>query len=214
MEVYRNNAPAFSSIAGRIVPENISSREQYQEEILAPMYRDIAPYDTQGLLQYEWLNSRGAIARFDRDAIEIRVIDTQECPQADLAIAAAAIAVVKRLYEAPTLQAQQAIDTDALAAILLECIRHAERAEIVHPQYLELLGFPEARCSAQALWRHLIAAMPQGFWQEPLQLIMEQGSLATRIARAVGTDVSRARLRQVYARLCDCLHEGRMFSAA
>ena len=33
------------------------------------------------------MNSRGAIARFDRNAIEIRVIDVQECPKADLAIA-------------------------------------------------------------------------------------------------------------------------------
>ncbi|HAL85576.1 MAG TPA: hypothetical protein DCM31_01010, partial [Deferribacteraceae bacterium] len=37
------------------------------------MYRDIAPYDPECILQEEWLNSRGAIARFDRKAIEIRL---------------------------------------------------------------------------------------------------------------------------------------------
>ena len=47
---------------------------------------DIAPLDPDGTLQHEWLNSRGAIARFDRNAIEIRVLDIQECPVADLAI--------------------------------------------------------------------------------------------------------------------------------
>ena len=40
------------------------------------MYRQIAPLDPDHVVQYEWLNSRGAIARFDRNAIEIRVIDT------------------------------------------------------------------------------------------------------------------------------------------
>jgi len=39
------------------------------------------------VLQNEWLNSRGAIARFERDTIEIRVLDSQETPAAELAIA-------------------------------------------------------------------------------------------------------------------------------
>ena len=45
------------------------------------MYRAIDPLDTEGILQEEWLNSRAAIARFDRGAIEIRCMDTQECPE-------------------------------------------------------------------------------------------------------------------------------------
>jgi hypothetical protein len=31
-------------------------------------------------MDHHFANSRGAIARFDRGAIEIRVIDIQECP--------------------------------------------------------------------------------------------------------------------------------------
>jgi glutamate---cysteine ligase / carboxylate-amine ligase len=100
MEAYRNNAQSIESITGQVIPETVSSRADYERTILAPMYRDIAPHDPQHVLQHEWLNSRGAIARFDRNAIEIRVIDTQECPQADLAIAAATVAVVEALYAA------------------------------------------------------------------------------------------------------------------
>ena len=43
-------------------------------------------YDTKKILDHHFLNSRGAIARFDRNAIEIRLVDIQECPKADIAI--------------------------------------------------------------------------------------------------------------------------------
>jgi gamma-glutamyl:cysteine ligase YbdK (ATP-grasp superfamily) len=224
MEAYRSNAQAFASIAGQVIPETVSSRADYQQSILAPMYRDIAAFDPQCILQQEWLNSRGAIARFDRSAIEIRVIDTQECPQADLAIAAAVIALVQTLYDAGphgsnTLAAQQAIGTDRLAAILLACIRDAEQTAIDDAGYLQLLGFPGSRCSAQALWRRLIEQMQgerrlSAAWRKPLQVMLDRGPLARRILRAVGDDHSRTNLETIYRKLCDCLHQGRMFSPA
>ena len=74
---YMGNQRRLPSIIGNIVPEPVGSEEEYRESILAPMYRDIAPFDPEGTLQDEWLNSRAAIARFDRNAIEIRCLDTQ-----------------------------------------------------------------------------------------------------------------------------------------
>ena len=44
-----------------------------------------------------WVNSRGATARFDRGTIEIRLLDIQECPAADLAIITLIIQVLKWL---------------------------------------------------------------------------------------------------------------------
>jgi carboxylate-amine ligase len=216
METYRTNAQPFESIAGKVIPESVSSRAEYQENILAPMYRDIAEHDPQHLLQYEWLNSRGAIARFDRNAIEIRVIDTQECPQADLAIAAAVVALVASLYEAGehALGPQQAIATDALAEIFLACICNADEAVIDNDEYLTLLGYTGGRCTARELWRHVIEnqTLPD-LWREPLQVILDEGPLARRILQAVGGNYSRVNLEMVYRRLCDCLQEGRMFNS-
>jgi carboxylate-amine ligase len=220
MEVYRGNADPFPSIAGRIVPEPVFSRADYERFILQPMYNDIAPHDPQGLLRHEWLNSRGAIARFDRNAIEIRVLDTQECVQADLAIAAAVTAVLKSLYRAAehagVLADQQAIGTEALSAILLACIRDAEHADIADAEYLALLGYPGERCSAGELWRKLIETAQHEdrlseAWRAPLDVILNQGSLANRLRQAVGADATRAGLQAVYRRLCRCLQEGRMF---
>ncbi|WP_237759679.1 glutamate-cysteine ligase family protein [Sulfuricella sp. T08] len=216
METYRTNQAKIWSTIARVIPDMVTSRAEYQATILAPMYRDIAPFDPEGILQHEWLNVRGAIPRFDRNAIEIRVIDLQECPQADLAIAAAVTAVVRAIYDDKwsSFSMQQAIGTDALVEILHACIRDAEQAVIGDAGYLRLLGFPGRQCQAGELWRHLIAAAsPDGsaHWIEPLRMVLERGPLARRILRAVGSDCSKTRLDAVYRELCDCLEAGRMF---
>ncbi|MFC7515023.1 glutamate-cysteine ligase family protein [Herbaspirillum sp. GCM10030257] len=220
MHVYSSNANAIPSIAGNVIPETITSCAAYEQRILTPMYRDIAPYDPEGVLQEEWLNSRGAIARFDRNAIEIRVIDTQECPRADLAVAAATVDLVRRLYRVrrEELLAQQEMSTAALAAVLHACIRDAEQTVIDNAAYLRLLSYPGQRCTAQELWYHLIGRMLDEddahakHWSVPLQTMLERGPLARRILRAAG-DGSARQLHAVYRELCDCLQEGRMFLA-
>ncbi len=219
MESYRTHPIRIPSIIGRVVPETVRSRDEYESKILATMYRDIAPLDPAGVLHHEWLNARGAIARFDRGAIEIRVIDMQECPWADLAIAAISAAIVQALYDAElaTLEAQQEIGTDALAEILLACIRDADLAVIDNAGYLQLLGYPGRCCEAGELWRHLDAMLSQGspdlpeIWRDALHHILQHGPLARRILRALGPEWTKPGLRAVYRELCVCLKEGRMF---
>ena len=218
MEVYRTNTDGFKTIAGKVIPDNASSRVEYEQKTLAPMYREIAPHDAAGILQHEWLNSHGAIARFDRNAIEIRVLDTQECPKADLAIAAAVIASVEYLYdEGPqALDGQHALSTLALSDIFLQCIRDGERAVIRNPAYLKMLGYPGRQCEARVLWRYLIERMMREdpamlIWDGPLQHILDQGPLSRRIGRAVGANCDRERINDVYGRLCDCLQNGALF---
>lgn len=219
MQVYCDNAQTIPSIAGMVIPETITSHAAYEQHILAPMYRDIAPHDPDKVLRQEWLNSRGAIARFDRNAIEIRVIDTQECPRADLAIAAATTSAVEMLYSGQTavLVEQQEMTTKALAAILHDCIRNGELTVLDNATYLRLLGFPSQRCTAQELWQYLVERMPEDdarLWRAPLQTILRQGPLARRILRAIDEEYSHAKLHAVYRQLCECLHEGRMFEGA
>jgi carboxylate-amine ligase len=215
MEVYRNNAVKIPSSTGKVIPETVTTRAAYQENILTPLYQEIAPFDTEDVLQHEWLNSRGAIPRFDRNAIEIRLIDVQECPQADLAIASMIVHLVHELYAAKqaALSQQQEIGTDALALIMLACTRDADRAVIDDAEYLRLLGFPAQRCTAQELWQYLVEAVPQKQqpWQEPLHTILDQGPLARRILHAVGRTRERSRIEAVYRELCTCLEQGRMF---
>lgn len=217
MAAYAEAVQRVPSVIGQVIPDTTNSHADYEAQVLAPMYRDVAPLDPHGVLQHEWLNARGAIPRFDRNAIEIRMIDVQECPQADLAIAVAATAVVRALYDArwAPLALQQAIGTDALVKTFHACIRDAEQAVIDDAGYLRLLGFPDRQCQAGELWRHLVDTSSldgSGHWQAPLNAILEHGPLARRLLRAVGPDYPKAGLHSVYGALCDCLESGRMFA--
>jgi glutamate---cysteine ligase / carboxylate-amine ligase len=220
LHVYADNAAEMPSIAGSVIPENADTRKQYERDVLAPMYRDIAPLDSDGILRYEWLNSRGAIPRFDRYAIEIRTIDLQECPAADVAIAAATNHVVQMLYDDKrlTLPLLQAVSTPALLSMMQACARHGEQATIEDAAYLELLRYPATSCTAHALWDRLLGNLfrerPQSLIHQPfLEVILEQGTLSRRILRALDGDYSPSALHSVYGELCTCLHEGRSFEA-
>jgi len=219
MHAYREAAQRVPSVIGQLIPDTVASRADYEARILAPMYREIAPFDPEGVLRHEWLNARGVIPRFDRNALEIRVIDVQECPQADLAIAAATIGTARALYDGrwSPLAAQQAIATDALEGILVDCIRDAEQAVIDDAEYLVLLGVAGKRCQAGELWRHLVGSLGLADaepWRGPLGVMLDHGPLARRILRALGREWDDLRLHAVYRELCDCLDAGRMFVAA
>jgi len=214
MEHYRTHQIAVPATIGAVIPEATADIADYRDCVLAPMYEAIAPHDPDQVLRHEWLNARGVIPRFDRSALEIRVIDVQECPGADLAIAAAACAVVQALYEAQP----HAPETNRLAAILSACIHHAEEAVIDDDAYLNALGFPWRRCQARELWQYLIetrlahAADYAVHWQAPLETTLRHGPLARRIVKAVGSDSSREKLASVYRELCGCLERGEMFN--
>jgi len=219
LDVYRHNSRRVPLVSGRVIPERADSPEQYHRDILEPLYAAIAPHDPDAILRNEWLNARGAIARFDRGAIEIRVLDVQECPLADIAIARGVSAVLQGLVDERWLpwSAQRAWPLEPLEAIFLRCVDAAEQAEISEPDYLAAFGLGPGPCSAGDLWRHLLETtlLPtlakSDATAKALRLILEQGSLARRIANALGEG---RELRGLYAELCECLREGRQLGAA
>jgi hypothetical protein len=81
---------------GDLIPEAVFNQEEYYRRSSAHR-QAMAPFDKEHVMDHHFANSRGAIARFDRGAIEIRVIDIQECPSADLAIAELIVAVLKAM---------------------------------------------------------------------------------------------------------------------
>jgi gamma-glutamyl:cysteine ligase YbdK (ATP-grasp superfamily) len=221
MEAYRGNAARAPTVGGEVIPEPVYTEADYRRVIFEPMMREIAPHDPQGILHHEFLNSRGAIARFGRGSIEIRVIDSQECPRADLAVAALAVAALKLLVAerwAP-LAELQARPVAPLAALLRRCIRDGERAEVDEAGLLRVLGLPGGPVPAGRVWRHLAEAagaaglLDAGAWDEPLAVLLEEGPLARRILAALDPAPDRRDLERVYRRLCDCLAGGEMFRA-
>jgi len=219
---YRTNCARIPGVTGRVVPEPVFTRADYQARILEPMYRDIAPFDPGGLLQEEWLNARGAIARFDRDAIEIRVIDSQECPAADLAVVALARGAVRLLAGeafAP-FSAQAEVPVDPLAAILERTIVDADRALLSEREVLRQLGWKGTiPATAGEVWRHLAdAAVARdahafGGTGRDVRTLLEGGPLARRILAALGASSDRETIVRVYRRLAGCLARGESFRA-
>jgi hypothetical protein len=217
LEVYRHNQAKVPSIAGKIVPEPVFSEADYDKQIFQPLYKDISVYDPDGLLQHEWLNSRGAIARFDRNAIEIRLIDVQECPKADLAIASFVIETLKALVSEKwvSYEEQCRFSSDDLCKVLLDGVREGENTLIHNNDYLKVFGMDVETAHAKDVWKHLykeLMTTPEmKVWEEPLHIILEEGTLASRILWAVHHDMSRESLKHVYGKLCECLAENKMF---
>ncbi|MGE0040095.1 MAG: glutamate-cysteine ligase family protein [Vicinamibacterales bacterium] len=218
LEVYRHNADRVPSVAGLVVPEGVFSEEAYRGEILQRIYDDMAPLDPEGTLRDEWVNARGAIARFDRGAIEIRVLDVQECPRADLAVTAATVGAVHGLVEErwSGRNEQRGWHEAALAAILDQTIREGDQAVITDTAYLAAFRFPAPGAArVSELWQHLIeSTVPdtgEG-WNEFYSLVARRGCLARRIATALGDAPPRERLAEVYRQLADCLRNGTLFN--
>lgn len=212
LEVYRHNSDRVPLVAAQVIPEPVFTQAEYERLILKPMYEQIAPLDPEGTLQHEWLNARGAIARFDRQTIEVRVLDMQECPAADLAVCAVITEVLRALTgeQWTRVGAQQAMGTEPLQRILLNCIRDADFAIVEDADYLRQLGIHADRLSAGDIWRSLVSRLPSQVADNPaLAIILQHGCLARRIERALGGDVRG--LKAIYRELCDCLEGGRMF---
>lgn len=207
MQVYLHNAESIPSIAGKVIPEAIQTKKEYREKILKKIYQDLAPYDPDKILRHEWCNSRGAIPRFDRNTIEIRVLDIQECPEADLAISQAIVEVLKSLIDEKwtPFHEIQGFPLENLYAIFLKCIQDAESAHITDTEYLKLFGYPDTKCHAEDLWAWLLEPiMPL---HAALRNIISHGTLAQRILKAL----NKEGMESVYERLCACLQEGTLF---
>lgn len=219
LEVYRTNSQKIPSLTAAVIPEPVYTRDDYQRAIFDRIYADIAPFDPAGTLQDEFLNSRGAIARFGRGTIEIRVLDVQECPAADVAVCAAIVGALQALVAErwTAWDEQKPFDTARLASILRAAIRDADETVIADADYLRQLGFSASRPTAGEVWQHLVAATQPNLaesgmpWAEPLDSILAHGPLARRITRCLAGDTSPACLAAVYRELCDCLAAGRMF---
>ncbi len=220
LRYYRDNQRRIPEISGLVIPEPVDGIDDYHAVILAPMYRAIAPHDPDGVLADDWLNSRGAIARFERQTIEIRTLDLQECPAADLAIAELTVALVRAFYEerfAP-FAAQQALATEHLAELHSACAEQGSRARVDDPAFLKLFGLP-GPVSAGGAWRRLLALdldiSPTA--AAILDRMVSRGSLAeaimARLALAPGQAPERAAILDCYAELAACLVDNRLFQS-
>ncbi len=219
LAVYRKNCARIPSVTGAVVPEPVTGIAQYQREILGRIYADLAPHDPEGVLAGEWVNARGAIARFERMALEIRVLDVQECPRMDLAFARVVAATLRSLCERyhGDVAMLNAWRTSDLARYFEATVAGAEATEIHDRRYLELLGCRSAGTRVGAVWgllaeRAAAAGALDRDAERALEHYLRHGTLATRIVTALPAEPARADLERVYRQLCDCLAAGEPYA--
>ena len=216
MQYYRYNSMAIPTMTGELIPEAIFSPQEYHHSVLEPIYAQSAPLDPTGILHDEWANARGAIARFDRNAIEIRVTDSQENPIADLAIAHAVAETVRMLVQedfAPYNQQKQ-WSVARLYRLFFDAVREGEQAKIMDPYYAALFGVKQGAATFGNIWRALLARpalrLPQ--FAPWYALYEQQGTLARRMLRHAGTQPTRPALHSLTCKLCTCLAQGQFFA--
>lgn len=219
LDVYQNNQKRIPSISGKIIPEPVFTEKEYKDKILKKNYQDIAPFDPEGILQDEWLNSRGAIARFQRNTIEIRLLDIQECPAVDLAIINLIVATIQNLVNEKwvSLEDQKKWEVMPLYEILQVCIKDGESAEIEDKAYISMFGYNRESAKASDFWIHLLQRNIQSGYNfssldlEILNLILNEGTLSTRIQKAIGSTINHNKIVSVYRKLNGCLSDNFLF---
>ncbi len=87
LQFYKINQKEIPSITNGVISAYMSSFSEYKQDVIERYSRDLAKIGaSKTLLNREWVNSRGVIFRFDRRALEVRVMDEQECVKSDVAL--------------------------------------------------------------------------------------------------------------------------------
>jgi gamma-glutamyl:cysteine ligase YbdK (ATP-grasp superfamily) len=217
LDFYKTNQAKIPSITGKVIPEAIFSKRNYLNTIYEKIKSDVAPYDKENILNPIWVNSRGAIPRFDRGSIEIRIMDIQECPSADMAIITLVIETLKALVNEKliNLEAQMRFKTEGLVQIFEKTSKIGQRATIDHWEYVQAFGY-NSNCTAGELWKQLIEKLAVGNsalekWKPELSIILNEGTLSDRIIKSLNGDESPEAIKKVYKQLGGCLAQNKMF---
>ena len=214
---YKTNQAKIPSITGKVIPEAIFSKRNYLNQIYEKIKSDISVHDTNKILNPIWVNSRGAIPRFDRGSIEIRVMDVQECPSADMAIIELVIETLKGLVNGKfiDLEEQMKYRTEGLVHIYDKCIVEGQQTHIDSAEYLRAFHI-SAPCSAKEVWQKIINHLASGNsalekWKPELNIILKEGTLSDRIIKSLNGDHSIDSIKKTYKQLSGCLAQNKMF---
>jgi len=218
---YRGNQRRVPSIAGDVVHEPMESFRQYRRDVLGRIYHALEAIPEAARLRHEWVNSRGAIVRFRRDSIEIRVLDTQECVAMDVANAAFVRGALARLT-ARMEAGEVALPPHAtLVADYEAAVAGGTAARVAAPHLRRAAGAPaEGDLSAGDLLaglaadaRPALAAAESGYLDRVL-VRLAGGNLSERIRRRIAPVPAarrRAAIVELYGELAGCLRANRLW---
>lgn len=191
LDFYRRNSAKLPALCGEVIPEPVYSFAEYERGIYAPIAAEVAPHDPDGVLEPVYTNSRGAIARFDRGSIEIRLLDLQECPAADLAVLRTVVAVLKDLVAetAVPLDVQQRVPVAPLKRLFDAAVAEGEAAMVSDPVLLASARNPGGTLTAGDWWRAQIERLEplrgaSAAERAALETYISEGTLSRRLTEA------------------------------
>ena len=209
LQFYKINQKEVPSVTGDVIPEYVSSINQYRRDVIERYSQDLANAGAdKTLLRREWVNSRGIIFRFDRCALEVRVMDEQECIKADVALACFVRAALRGLIASNAeflrhdllVQDLNAIIKDGLSAEVSS--PHGKTAKQVCQSYLNLAKEHATEDEKKYLWL-VEKRIGDGNLSELIQ--------ARVLRRSQKTDFREAVI-DVYSTLIKCLYDNEIYS--
>jgi len=208
LHFYLTNQLEVPSITGSLIPEYVNSFEEYEKTTVRQYSEELAKLDApRSLLNKEWINSRGAIIRQDRKAIEIRVLDEQESVKADVALSCFIRAALRGILldaEYPYLA------HPTLVQNFKHVLRKGLPARVQHPKGK----------TAGEVCRHLLQIALRNATDEERKYLpiikqrIEGGNLSNIILRNVVKKAQKTDLHEAifttYSRLADCLEKNQV----
>jgi gamma-glutamyl:cysteine ligase YbdK (ATP-grasp superfamily) len=208
LQFYRQNQKEVPSVVGDVIPNYITTLKGYKRDIIGRYSADLAKAGAgKTLLNREWVNSRGIIIRFDRCALEVRVMDEQECVKSDVALACFIRAALRGLID---------VDEELLPHELLIKDFNAVIKDGLHAK----VSSPQGKTARQVCQHYLKVANENATADEKkyLPLIIrriEEGNLSDLIRARVQRRAEKTNLHEaivdVYLTLIKCLSANEPF---
>jgi len=211
LHFYLMNQTEVPSITGDIIPEYVGSFEDYAKTTIRQYSEDLARVNApRCLLNKEWLNSRGAVIRFDRKAIEIRIMDEQECVKSDVALSCFIRATLRGILQQE--EGFEYLPHNILVNNLRAVIRDGLDALVQHPD----------GSTARQVCRYLHRIAEENASHEEKKYLgiikrrIEEGNLSDLILKEVTKRVLKTDLREaiftIYSSLASCLERNRVYT--
>lgn len=208
---------------GPVVPEYSRSYVDYQTNILQPMYEALDRQEDAECIRDEFFNTRAAILRFSRKALELRVLDTQECVKMDVAIACFARWCLKDLTENIVSKRLVLPDHSALVSDFQATVRDGSRARVRAPHVRDVqrddAGYARVTDVLDVLLDGARSRAPVGesVYLNLVERIVESGTLSEKIRARLAphadhADDLRQETRRLYTELADCLEANEPWS--
>jgi len=211
LHFYSKNQTEVPSITGDIIPEYVGSFEEYEKTTVRQYSQDLAKANApRCLLNKEWLNSRGAVIRFDRRAIEIRIMDEQECVKSDVALSCFIRATLRGIWQQK--YEFEYLPHDVLVKNLRAVIRDGLDAPVQHPK----------GSTARQVCHYLCKIAEGNASSEEKKYLgiikrrIEDGNLSELILKEVTKKVLKTDLEEaflaVYGSLASCLERNKVYA--